>query len=228
MTYLLFLFLLSLGVLFNRVIKLKPKQIYALVWCYLIVGLLVNISFGIILLPVAKPALLIKLSSLFLGVGSILGYLLLGWVFAYSILHNTYSILHNKEHVPPVANDFFDRISRFVLLSASLITGFNFVLEGYSKTVNRQNIMFFMQSGYSYSFLNFIMVCEILGGIGIIFHAKLKTGSFSSIGLLIIMIGAVVTHINNRDSYLDSFPAVVQFITLLLILFLYKKQARSN
>lgn len=220
MTYLMFLFLLSLGVLFNRVIKLKPKQIYALVWCYLIAGLLVNISFGIILLPVAKPALLIKLSSLILGVGSILGYLLLGWVFAYSILDN-------KEHVPPVANDFFDRISRFVLLSASLITGFIFVLEGYSKTVNKQNIMFFMQSGYSHSFLNFIMVCEILGGIGLIFHARLKTGPFSSIGLLIIMIGAVVTHINNRDSYLDSFPAVVQFITLLLILFLYRKQARS-
>jgi putative oxidoreductase len=80
---------------------------------------------------------------------------------------------------------------------------------------------FFKQSGYAIWFLYFIMAAESLGGIGILFHFKLKTGPLAACGLILIMIGAIYTHWHNHDPFSDSYAAVSQLISLAMILIIY-------
>ena len=80
---------------------------------------------------------------------------------------------------------------------------------------------FFRQSGYANWFLYFIMAVEPFGALGILFHYKLKTGPLAGYGLIIIMLGAVYTHLHNHDPFSDSYAAMIQLINLALLLFVY-------
>jgi uncharacterized membrane protein YphA (DoxX/SURF4 family) len=65
------------------------------------------------------------------------------------------------------------------------------------------------------------MMAESLGALGILFHYKLKTGPLAALGLMVIMLGAIYTHLHNRDPFSDSYAAVIQLINLALLLFVY-------
>jgi uncharacterized membrane protein YphA (DoxX/SURF4 family) len=82
-------------------------------------------------------------------------------------------------------------------------------------------IGFFKQSGYAVWFLYFIMAAESLCALGILLHFKLRTGIYAAIGLMAIMLGAIYTHLHNRDPFSDSYAAISELISLMLILLIY-------
>jgi uncharacterized membrane protein YphA (DoxX/SURF4 family) len=77
---------------------------------------------------------------------------------------------------------------------------------------------FFLQSGYSVWFLYFTMVAETCGAIGLLFRKTLLTAAF---GLMIIMAGAISTHLHNRDPFSDSLEAL-HLLTLLMCIVLIR------
>lgn len=82
-------------------------------------------------------------------------------------------------------------------------------------------VSFFRQSGYSVWFLYFIMAAETLGAIGVLTHFRWRMGIPATIGLMLIMLGATYTHWHNGDPFSDSYEAVTQLITGLVLLTLY-------
>ena len=108
------------------------------------------------------------------------------------------------------------------LLALSISVGNTFLVATVGKSVNFPYMTsFFMQSGYAIWFLYFIMIVETLGAIGVLTHFKLKMGIFATVGLALIMLGAVYTHWHNGDPFSDSYSAVNVLISLSLLLFLY-------
>jgi uncharacterized membrane protein YphA (DoxX/SURF4 family) len=100
----------------------------------------------------------------------------------------------------------------------SVYLGNIFLIATVGKIQNFTNMSaFFSDSGYVLSFLYFIMTAETLGGIGILMHYKLRTGTWAALGLMLIMIGAAVTHWRNHDPFSDAYAPVVMLITLFLL-----------
>jgi len=70
--------------------------------------------------------------------------------------------------------------------------------------------------GYSTAFMYFIGACEVLGALGIAFgkrvHPKLPTLAVT--GLIIIMAGAIYSHISSGDPYTAVIPAIVNVVLL--------------
>jgi hypothetical protein len=77
---------------------------------------------------------------------------------------------------------------------------------------------FFVQSGYPASFNYVVMVIECLFSVGLLLHPKLRSGLASSLVLLLVMIGAVITHLRNGDPISDSYDALMQLLILVLII----------
>jgi uncharacterized membrane protein YphA (DoxX/SURF4 family) len=93
-----------------------------------------------------------------------------------------------------------------VLSAVTLSIAFMFVLLGVGKSFNMQPMTeFFTQSGYSVTFLKFIIMAEILGGLGLLLPWGFLPAWF---GLTVDMFGAVLTHMHNGDSLNDSTDAV--------------------
>ncbi|MBS1530962.1 MAG: DoxX family protein [Bacteroidetes bacterium] len=125
-----------------------------------------------------------------------------------------------KDSIPE--NGYLFALVRTALWGASILTGISFITETVWKAVNFDKMHhFFAGSGYAAWFLYFIMAAEFLGGLGILLNFKLKTGPLAAGGLMIIMLGAVYTHIHNHDPFSDSYGAVSEFISLSLLLIMY-------
>lgn len=77
----------------------------------------------------------------------------------------------------------------------------------------------FQNFGYSLSFMYFIGACELLGALGLLLgqfvHAQLPR--LAALGLLIIMLGALYTHVTHPP-VLAGIPALI--VTILLVTFL--------
>ncbi len=76
-----------------------------------------------------------------------------------------------------------------------LILTFQFLLLGYSKLLGEM-CSFFIDNGYSLSFMYFIGFVEILASIGLFFKPYRNASCFI---LMIIMIGAMYTHLMNDE-----------------------------
>jgi hypothetical protein len=119
------------------------------------------------------------------------------------------------------------RIIRKTLRAVSIAIANTFMVVTLGKSLNEHNMLaFFRQSCYAVWFLYFIMGAEPLGAIGILFHSKLKTGPLAALGLIIVMLGAVITHLYYHDPLSDFYEAIVQLINLsvLLLIYYYERQ----
>jgi uncharacterized membrane protein YphA (DoxX/SURF4 family) len=106
-----------------------------------------------------------------------------------------------------------------VLAGLCMSLAFTFALAGSSKAFSMAPMTeFFVQSGYSVTFLKFIVFAEILGGLGLLIPWALAP---ALIGLTIDMYGAVLTHIHNGDPLNDSTGAIGMLIRLLAVGFLW-------
>lgn len=83
-------------------------------------------------------------------------------------------------------------------------------------TANPMIVESFTNFGYPLAFMYFIGICELLGALGIAFggfvHKKLPL--MATFGLMIIMVGAIGSHIVFGDPIATAVPALV-FLVLL-------------
>ncbi|NBC06492.1 MAG: DoxX family membrane protein [Bacteroidetes bacterium] len=97
-----------------------------------------------------------------------------------------------------------------------------FLFSGGAKLAGQEDLIkSFAKWGYSTAFMYFIGAAEVAGGIGVLLK---PTRVLAAIGLGIIMVGAVVTHILNGEGFTG--PAVLLAL-LATLLWLRKKELAS-
>jgi hypothetical protein len=221
MQVLIFIGIIILGGLLNFVLKPGAKIVYKLAIAYLFLALLVSVCMWVFYFAGIKNVLILKAISFVMTWGGMLGHILLGYLL-------TYILLAVKSHLPEENMWSVRQLIRTTLIAISIITGNAFIIATAGKiTYLGQMLDFFKQSGYAAWFLYFIMVAEPLGGLGILFHFTLKTGPSATVCLMFIMLGAAYTHWHNKDPFSDSYAAVMQFITLSLLLVLYYSEKQA-
>jgi uncharacterized membrane protein YphA (DoxX/SURF4 family) len=82
---------------------------------------------------------------------------------------------------------------------------------------------FFVQSGYAVWFLYFIMSAETVGSLALLVR---RTRVPAALGLAVIMIGAMVTHLRNRDPFSDSIEALHLLVLLVCVVVIHLLQTR--
>jgi DoxX-like family len=122
--------------------------------------------------------------------------------------------------------DARELLTSSTILSALLMSlAFTFALAGAGKAVSMASMTeFFQQSGYPVSFLKFIMIAEIFGGLGLLLRWAVVP---SLIGLTIDMFGAMLTHIHNCDPLNDSTGAIGLLVRLFVVGVLWQLSRRN-
>jgi uncharacterized membrane protein YphA (DoxX/SURF4 family) len=120
--------------------------------------------------------------------------------------------------------EFLTESSVFDALFMTL--AFTFSLAGVGKMFSLTPMTeFFTQSGYSVTFLKFIIVAEIFGSLGLLLP---WTRPLALCGLTVDMFGAVLTHIHNGDPLNDSTGAIGLLIRLIAVGFLWELHRRNE
>jgi uncharacterized membrane protein YphA (DoxX/SURF4 family) len=92
---------------------------------------------------------------------------------------------------------------------------FSFALAGIGKAFAMAPMTeFFSQSGYSVTFLKFIIIAEVLGAIGVLIPWTVMP---ALAGLAVDMFGALLTHVHNGDPINDSTGAIGSLISIVLL-----------
>ncbi|HEY1744049.1 MAG TPA: DoxX family protein [Granulicella sp.] len=103
---------------------------------------------------------------------------------------------------------------------------FTFALTGVGKAFSMAPMTdFFTQSGYSVTFLKFIVIAEVFAGIGLLLPWAVVP---ALIGLTVDMFGAVLTHIHNGDPLNDSTGAIGALIRLFAVGVLWALSRRTG
>ncbi len=108
------------------------------------------------------------------------------------------------------------------ILQGLLVVGF--VAFGIMKlTGNEMQVQTFKGFGYPLGFMYFVGFCEVLGAIGLfVGFWKSRITLLASGGLVLLMAGAVFSHINAGQGIGLMMPALV-FLILSLVVFLGKR-----
>ncbi len=221
MDVLILIGLLLLGGLFNFIKEFDIRSASRLAGMYVFVAI-VAVLYTWIYYFVCRDADLLKALKVFLEVINSLAHALLGYLVAYIILY-----FQQSDSEPENAG--LKNVIRLTRWAISISIANAFILATAGKSQNMSYMLdFFRQSGYANWFLYFIMSVEPLGALGILFHYKLKTGPLAAWGLIIIMLGAVYTHLHNHDPFSDSYAAVIQLINLSLLLLVYYFERQVN
>jgi uncharacterized membrane protein YphA (DoxX/SURF4 family) len=216
MQILIFIAALITGGMLGYFIKLNSKPDYILSKVYIIVASLLVLNASIVNFANIQNTGIMTVLIFVLNWGKSLSYLLIGYLISH-ILKASDSNIKSSARYP------LNKIIIGTLWAIIIINGFSFVIETGYKIKNFQDLVDqFAHYGYARWFLYFIIVTETLGGIGILLHFKLKTGTYAAWGLMIIMLGVVYTdwHCNNPFSF--SYPAVDAFISLFLMTIIFK------
>ena len=180
---------------------------------YLWLALLMAVSFWIFYFAGIKNPATLRIISQELSWAGIVAHVILGYLV-------TTMAIALKDRSADAGT--FRPVLNTTLWGMTITYGNTFLIATVGKSLNMpEMISFFKQSGYALWFLYFIMAAETAGAIGVLSHFKLRMGIQATIGLLLIMAGAVYTHWHNGDPFSDSYAAVAQLITGLLLLTLY-------
>jgi DoxX-like family len=116
--------------------------------------------------------------------------------------------------------------SSCVLQGISLSVSISFFCIEIGKLTHDADMrQFFLQSGFSPWFLYFIITLETLGAIGLFFP---RTAGGAALGLAGIMVGAIGTHVHNRDPFSDSLEALHLLLLLASILVIRRLQGNRR
>jgi uncharacterized membrane protein YphA (DoxX/SURF4 family) len=111
------------------------------------------------------------------------------------------------------ARDFLTSSS--ILDAKCVALAFSFALAGIGKAFAMVPMtVFFSQSGYSVTFLKFIIIAEVLGVIGVLIPWTVMP---ALAGLAVDMFGALLTHVHNGDPLNDSTGAIGSLISIVLL-----------
>jgi hypothetical protein len=196
------------GVLFSSTTKeITPSRLAR--------GYYVAVAILLVLRTVAFAAgMLLNHSSLWNPVSGFLGDLL-GFLFAAS-----FGLALRRR-------DGREFLTDSPVLGALLMAlAFTFGVAGIGKAFSMAPMAdFFTQSGYSVTFLKFIVIAEIFGAVGLLLPWAAVP---ALIGLTIDMFGAVVTHVHNGDPLNDSTGAIGLLIRLVAVGVLWTLRARPR
>lgn len=106
--------------------------------------------------------------------------------------------------------------SPYVLRGLCLSVSMSFICTEIGKLAHDADMrQFFLQSGYPVYFLYFTMAAETLGSIALFFPRALLA---AAVALAFIMVGAISTHLHNRDPFSDSLEALHLLVLLACII----------
>lgn len=222
MDVLIYIGLITLGGLLNFLWEPGARSVFCLAKVYLILAIYLALAVWVYYFAGIKNQFLLGTLSLLIQYGGYLAHLALGYLTG-NILIN----LRPKDDKPvdPQLKGIID----MTLWAISVTIGNSYLVASVGKSTNMPYMIgFFKQSGYALWFLYFIIAVETAGAIGILLHFKLKTGVLAAIGLGLIMLGAVYTHVHNHDPFSDAYEALAELLNLAFILLLYyfEKQVR--
>ena len=106
----------------------------------------------------------------------------------------------------------------------SVVAALLFGFAGFSKvSANPMMVQSFSHFGYAIWFMYFIGAAEIVGALGLVFGhlIDVRLSRVAVIGLLIIMVGAIASHLM-YDPLPAMIPAVVLSLMLLGILYIHE------
>jgi uncharacterized membrane protein YphA (DoxX/SURF4 family) len=116
--------------------------------------------------------------------------------------------------------------SSAIFSALCMFLAFIFAIAGIGKAFSMTPMTeFFTQSGYSVSFLKFIVIAEIFAALGLLIPWAVLP---SLVGLTIDMFGAVLTHIHNGDPLNDSTGAIGMLIRLVIVGALWQLRRRNS
>jgi hypothetical protein len=215
MELIIFVATLIIGGVASLLLKANPKIDYKASRLYIYFAIAISACYWIFYFSGLKNAVLLTGFKFAIGWGKYILSFVLGFLVAQVI----------RLTMQPAAGagiDYTAQLSANTLTGLAILTGNIFLIATVGKMENLHDMTsFFVSSGYSVSFLYFIMTAESLGAIGILLNFKWRTGVPAAAGLICIMIGAVYTHWHNRDPFSDSYAAVIQLINLCLLQVLY-------
>lgn len=114
--------------------------------------------------------------------------------------------------------------SPYLLRGLCLSVAISFIGTEIGKVAHDADMrQFFAQSGYSVWFLYFIIVAETVGALGLLVP---RTMLPAALGLSLVMIGAILTHLRNHDPFSDSLEALHLLMLLVCILLIRQFRAR--
>lgn len=112
-----------------------------------------------------------------------------------------------------------ERIGYYIMLT---ITTLAFLAVGTLKIIGLpMEVELFTKWGYPLWFMYFIGACEVLGAIGL--HIK-RVARVAGICLVVLLIGAIGTHIFHNEGLVAPIPATVLMLFLFGILYLNAKK----
>ena len=224
MDIMIFTGVLLLGGLINFIKEVDTKTAIRISGIYIFIAWVSVVYTWIYYFTGVNDADLQKVLSIFLQLISLIMYGTLGYLAAYIALNF-------QELTQQAENAALQRIIRKTLWAVSIAIANTFMVVTLGKSLHEHNMLvFFRQSCYAVWFLYFIIGAEPLGAIGILFHSKLRTGPLATLGLIVVMIGAVTTHLYYHDPFSDFYEAIIQLInlSLLLLIYYYERQTNKN
>ena len=221
MPILIFIVILLTGCMLGFIIKPNARLDRQISRIYIIIASLLVLNAALVNFANIQNAALMNAMVLVLNWGKSLNFLLIG----YFLVHIS-QVLKSKYH--GTVEYPLDKIISSSLWAITIINGFGFIIETGYKLKNFEDLVEqFSHYGYARWFLYFIIVTETLGGIGVLLHFKLKTGPLSALGLMIIMLGVVLTNWHSNDPFAFSYPAVDAFMSLCLMMILYRFERKE-
>ena len=216
MQILIFIAALISGVLLGIYFKLNKSLDYFLSGVYIVIASLLMVNAAIANFANIQNAGIMMVLVFVLNWGKSISYLFTGYLMTH-ILKGSNARTNSTAGYP------LHKITERTLWALIIINGFSFIIETGYKLKNFDDLVDqFAHYGYERWFLYFIIIAETLGGIGILLHYKLKTGLPAALGLMIIMLGVVYTDWHSKNPFAYSYPAVDAFISLFLMVMIFK------
>lgn len=199
MDIMIFTGMLLLGGLVNFIKELDTKSVSRIAGIYIFIVMVTVAYTWIFFFAGMEDPDLFKVLSIFLQIIGVIVHGTLGYLAAYIAL-NFHPLADRDDHAA------LYRIIRLTLRAISISIANSFIAATVGKSLNMPYMStFFIQSGYTSWFLYLVMAAESLGAFGILVHFKLKTGYLAAGGLIIIMLGAIYTHLHNHDPFSESY-----------------------
>jgi uncharacterized membrane protein YphA (DoxX/SURF4 family) len=118
--------------------------------------------------------------------------------------------------------------SPYVLKGICISISVSFLCTEIGKLAHNSDMrQFFLQSGYPIWFLYFTIIAESAAAVGLLIP---RFTVFAALGLSIIMVGAIGTHLHNGDPFSDSLEALHLLILLgcILLMLLFMGTSRRE
>lgn len=222
MSILIFIVVVLAGCILGFIIKPSSQLDMPLSKFYVFVASLLILNAALVNFANIQSSGVISVLVFVLDWGKSLNFLFIG----YFTIHIS-RVLKSKDQIE--SSYALNKIISTSLWAITIINGFGFIIETGYKLKNFDDLVEqFSHYGYALWFLYFIIITETLGGIGVLLHFKLKTGPLAALGLMLIMLGVVYTNWHVNDPITYSFPAIDAFMSLTLMLMLYRLEKKEQ